>query len=85
MAAKISIYVDVPGLNTIQNFMVPEDMTIVKVEDLVTEILKDEFPEVIDHRMQRHFLMQKSTGKILDEGASLKQYGSANGETFILL
>lgn len=86
MAEKISIYVYVPGLNVTHNFLVPDDMALAKVEDLVMNILKDEYPGTpASGSMGRHFFLKSESGEVLNEGCSLKQYGAVNGERLVLV
>lgn len=86
MAEKISVYVYVPGLNVTHNFLVPDDMAMAKVVDLVVEILGDEYPGAPSSgRLSRHFFLKGDTGEALKEGCSLKQYGAVNGEHLVLV
>lgn len=85
MSEKMSINVEVPGINTTHNFMVPADMNISKIIGLIIKTLEDEYPGTQCSKMAKHFLIQSSTGKVLTDNCGLNQLGVVNGEKLILV
>ena len=84
MAAKLSVNVWIPGLNTSENFLVPSDMNISDVTAMVMKILSDEYPNAVQEN-RAHMLLQRSSGKALNSRCSLKQLQIMNGEELILM
>lgn len=85
MSEKMSINIEVLGLNVSHNYMVPNDMNISKMTNLIKKTLKDEYTVGESDGMVNHMLIQASTGKVLTSNCSLSQLGIANGEKIILL
>ncbi len=85
MSERMSINVDIPGLNSMYNFMVPGDMSISKVTELLIKIMKDEYPDAAVSLKAPHALIQESTGKVLLNNAGLNQMGIVNGEKLLLI
>ena len=54
MSEKISINVEVLGLNISHNFMVPNDMSVSKVTNLILGILEDEYLGVTSNKLVSH-------------------------------
>lgn len=85
MSERISINIESLGLNATHNYIVPEDMNVAKLTELIIKTLLDEYPGVNSKKNGVHMLMQASTGKVLNNGCSLKQMGAVSGDTFILI
>lgn len=85
MSEKMSINVEILGINSTHNFLVPDDMNISKMINLIIKTLEDEYPKVECNKMVNHMLVQASTGKVLTSNCGLKQLGIVNGEKLILL
>lgn len=85
MTEKVSVNIMIPGLNTSHNYLIPDDMTVSKVYELVITTLKDEYPEVYVQRLSFHGIVQGSTGKLLNEASDLSHLGILDGEKLILL
>ncbi len=85
MSEKISINVEILGINTSHNFMVPNDMNISKMTSLILKTLEDEYLGVECSKMSNHLLIQASTGKALATNCGLSQLGIINGEKLILM
>lgn len=85
MAEKISINIEIPGLNLFHNYFVPEDMNVSKMLELVIKTLSDEYFGTRTTNLKAHMLIQASTGLVVDNGCSLKQIDTADGEKFILI
>lgn len=85
MSEKISINVTVPGLNTSHNYLVPDDMTVSKVYELITTTLKNEYPEATKQLLSFQGIIQASTGKLLNDASDFNHLGILNGEKLILL
>ena len=85
MSEKMSINVEILGINSTHNFLVPDDMNISKMINLIIKTLEDEYPKVECNKMVNHMLVQASTGKVLMSNCGLKQLGIVNGEKLILL
>ena len=85
MSERISINIESLGLNATHNYIVPEDMNVAKLTELIIKTLLDEYPGINSKKNGVHLLMQSSTGKVLNNGCSLKQMGVVSGETFILI
>lgn len=85
MSEKMSINVEVLGLNVSHNYLVPNDMNISKMTNLIQKTIEDEYAGVESGKMINHLLVQASTGKALTSNCSLSQLGISNGEKLILL
>lgn len=85
MSEKMSINVEILGLNVSHNYLVPNDMNISKMTSLIQKTLEDEYSGAESGRMSNHLLIQASSGKALTFNCSLSQLGIANGEKLILL
>lgn len=85
MSEKMSINVEILGLNTSHNYLVPNDMNISKITNLIQKTLEDEYVGAECGKMRNHLLIQTSTGKALTVNCSLNQLGISNGEKLILL
>lgn len=85
MSEKMSINVEILGINSTHNFLVPNDMNISKMTNLIIKTLEDEYPKAECSKMANHMLVQSSTGKVLTPSCGLKQLGIVNGEKIILL
>lgn len=85
MSEKMSINIEILGLNTSHNFLVPNDMNISKMTNLIQKTLEDEYAGTECGRMSNHLLIQASSGKALTANCSLSQLGISNGEKLILL
>ena len=85
MSEKMSINVEVLGINTTHNFMVPDDMNVSKMTSLILKTLSDEYPGAECIKKGTHFLIQESSGKILTQNCGLSQLGIVNGEKMILI
>ncbi len=85
MSEKMSVNIEVLGLNTTHNYMVPNDMSIAKIISLVLQTLKEEYPEAQCNEVGSHLLVRSGTGQALLQNSGLKQLGIVNGETLILL
>ena len=82
---KISVNIKVVGLNVEHNFLVPRNMLVSDVVDLVVKALCEEYPSVKNISSTGHALMQATSGKMLDQSCSLKQLGVVQGERMILI
>lgn len=85
MSEKVSVNIVIPGLNTSHNYLIPDDMSVSKVYELVITTLKDEYPDVSVQRLSFHGIIQCSTGKLLNEASDLLHLGILDGEKLILL
>ncbi len=85
MVEKISLNVEIPGLNVNHNYLIPEDMMISKVTNLILNTLLEEYPEACNSEYQRHFILHMKHGEILNPESSLKQLGIVNGDSVILM
>jgi hypothetical protein len=85
MNEKMSVNVEILGVNTSHNFMVPDDMTVSKVTDLIIKTLLEEYPGTIFKDDISHLLIQESTGKVLPDNFGIKRLGIVNGERLILI
>lgn len=85
MTEKVSVNIMIPGLNTSHNYLIPDDMSVSKVYELVITTLKDEYPEVSVQKLSFHGIVQGSTGKLLNEANDLSHLGILDGEKLILL
>lgn len=85
MSEKVSVNIMIPGLNTSHNYLIPDDMSVSKVYELVITTLKDEYPEVSVQRLSFHGIIHASSGKLLDESSDLSHLGISDGEKLILL
>lgn len=85
MNEKMSINIEIPGINTTHNFLVPTDMSVSKITALVLQTLIEEYPGVQGSKNESHMLIQESTGKALVQNCGLKQLGIVNGETLLLV
>ena len=85
MAEKISVNIIIPGLNTSHDYLIPDDMSVSKVYELVITTLKDEYPEAYFQKLSFHGIIQASTGKLLNEASDLSDLGMLDGEKLILL
>ena len=85
MSEKMSINVEILGINSTHNFLVPNDMNISKMTSLIIKTLEDEYPKAECSKIVNHMLMQANTGKVLTSNCSLKQLGIVNGEKLILI
>ncbi|MBR4357541.1 MAG: hypothetical protein IKQ00_06410 [Butyrivibrio sp.] len=85
MSEKMSVNIEVLGINTSHNYLVPNDMGISKIILLVIQTLKEEYPEAQCDSQTGHMLIQESTGRALVQNCSLKQLGIVNGEKLLLV
>lgn len=85
MSEKMSINVEVLGLNVSHNYLVPNDMNIFKMTNLIQKTLEEEYVGAESGRMSNHLFIQASSGKALTSNCSLSQLGISNGEKLILL
>ena len=85
MTEKVSVNIMVPGLNTSHNYLIPDDMSVSKVYELVMTTLKDEYPEASVQKLSFHGILQSSTGKLLNDASDLSHLGVLDGEKLILL
>lgn len=85
MSEKMSINVEVLGINTTHNFMVPSDMSISIITNLIIKTLEEEYVGVGYGKLSSHMLIQASTGKALAQSCGLSQLGIVNGEKLILV
>lgn len=84
--AKIRlIKVKVPGLNVEHEFLVPGDMQIRKVTELLVQLLRGEYPKVQMQPSTKAELLQASSGLALELDSTLNKSGIGDGDTFILL
>lgn len=82
---KISVNIMVVGLNLEHNFLVPQEMCISDVVDLIVQALKDEYPKVKNMSLGKFSLMQITSGKILNPSCNFNQLGIVQGERLLLL
>lgn len=85
MTKKVSVNIMIPGLNASHNYLIPNDMTVSKVYELVITTLKDEYPEISIQRLSFHGIVQSSSGKLLNEASDLVHLGILDGEKLVLL
>ena len=85
MSEKMLVNVEIPGINMTHNFLVPNDMNIAKVTDLILKILEAEYQGVKYSKSENHVLIQNSTGAALSTKCSLSQLGIIDGERLILV
>ena len=85
MSDKMSINIEVLGVNTVHNYLVPTDMSVFKLTNLIMKTLSEEYPKAELKKSENHFLIQASSGKILTQNCGLNQLGIVNGEKLILL
>ena len=85
MSDKLSINVEVPGINTTHNFIVPKDMSVSKMTTLILKTYYDEYPETEKGLDVGHMLIQANSGKALNGSCSLKQLGIVSGEKLIFV
>ena len=85
MSDKMSINVEVLGINTKHNFIVPNDMNISKMTGLIIKTLENEYHGAECSKMVNYMLIQESTGKALAQSCGLSQLGIINGEKLILV
>ena len=82
---KISVNIKIIGLNVEHNFLIPSEMCVADATDLIVQALCEEYPGVKNSVSNGHTLMQASSGKVLNQGCSLKQLGIVQGEKMILI
>ena len=85
MSEKMSINIEILGLNISHNFLVPNDMNILKMTNLIQKTLEDEYPGAERGRHNNHLLIRANSGKALMTNCSLKQLGIFNGEKLIFM
>jgi|GEM_PF-826441 len=85
MSEKLSVNVEIPGINMVHNFLVPNDMNISKVTDLIIKILEDEYKGISYSKKESHLLIQSNNGNALTTNCSLSQLGITDGERLILI
>ena len=85
MSEKMSINVEVLGINTTHNYMVPSDMNVSKMIELIVKTLSEEYPGAKASNAECHFLVQADTGNVLISSCSLRQLGISNGEQLIMI
>lgn len=85
MNEKISINIEVLGVNEVHNYLVPINMSVSKVIVLILKTLKEEYPKVRCDNLKMHMLIQRNTGQALLQNCGLKQLGIVNGETLLLV
>ncbi len=85
MSEKMSVNVEILGLNTSHNFLVPDDMSVQKVISLMIKTLEDEHPGTAESKRNMHMLLQSDSGKALIPNCSMSQQGIVNGEKLILI
>ncbi len=85
MSEKISLNVEIPGLNVIHNYLVPDNMEISKVTMLILRTLLEEYPESCNSEFQRHYILHSKNGEILRPDLNLNQLGILNGDSVVLM
>ena len=85
MSDKMSINVEVLGVNTTHNYLVPADMSVLKLTNLILQTLSEEYPRAALNKSENHFLIQAATGRILRQDCGLNQMDIVQGEKVILL
>ena len=85
MSEKLSVNVEILGLNISHNFLVPDDMSVQKVINLMIRTLEDEHPGTADGKKNMHMLLQSDSGKALIPNCSMCQQGIVNGEKLLLV
>ena len=85
MSEKISINLEIPGINMMHNYLVPDNMNIATMTMLIMQTLSDEYKSVECGDFGNRLLIQAKTGKVLDRDYNLKQLGVADGEIIILI
>lgn len=85
MSERLSINIDVPGINSSLNFIVPDDMVISKEIELIQKLISEEYSGVQSTRFSSHSLLNAKNGHALNVQCSLKQLGVTNGDRFLLL
>ncbi len=84
MSNRISVNVEVLGLNSSHNYMVPDDMCISKVIEMILKTYSQEYIGAQSARGNTHYLLQAKTGKALPLQCGLRQLAIVNGEKLIL-
>ncbi len=85
MSEKMSINVEVLGINTTHNYIVPSDLIVSKIIDLILKTLSEEYPGAQYDELGKRYLIQESTGKALTQSYAISHLGIVNGERFILI
>ena len=85
MVEKLSINVEVVPLNVEHNFLIPSDMSVDNAISLVIKTIFDEYPGVKQNQTDVNFMIQVSSGKVLEPKCSFKQLGIIQGEKIILM
>lgn len=85
MSEKLSVNIEILGINAEHHYLVPDDMNVSKMIQLIVQTLSEEYPGIGGCGMERHFLIHSKSGKVLDNSCSLRQLGITNGEKSILM
>lgn len=85
MVEKISVNIEIVGLNVEHNFLIPQEMCVADGVELIVKVLCEEYPGVKSTSLSGHALMQVSSGKMLNQSCSFKQLGIVQGERLILI
>ena len=85
MVEKLSINIEVVSLNIEHNFLIPSNMSVESAISLVIKTILDEYPGVKQNQTDANFMIQASSGKVLEPKCSFKQLGIIQGEKIILM
>ncbi len=85
MSERVSINIEVLGLNITHNYIVPNDMHVLLITNLILKTLTDEYPDAECNKDSNHCLVQANTGKVLSQDCNLRQLGIVSGERLILM
>ena len=85
MSEKMSINIEVLGINTIHNYIVPSNMSVFKIIGLITKTLLEEYSALEENGQTNHLLIQANSGKVLTSNCSLSQLGIVNGEKLVFI
>ena len=85
MNEKISINVEILGINSTNNFVVHSDMSVSKLIELMVKLFEEEYTGTSYSNRTNYMLMQSKSGKILNSDFDIEHLGIASGEKLILL
>jgi hypothetical protein len=85
MNEKISINIDVPGMDAEHNFLAPAKMNISRMILLITEMLVEEYGDMNYDKSRTHLLLKADTGEVLLSEANLNQLGIVNGDRLLFI
>ncbi len=85
MSEIMSVNIDVPALNVTCNYLIPDDMQISKVVELVTKTLTEEYSGIKDENLSNHMFIRALTGRKLSENSGLHDLGITSGEHLIII